>query len=231
MKRILILLVATISFNVNGQSLSLVSKDSLVMTNSTDKANYGTGHMVLKNDSNVALSYYCSRSQVGTTGYVDSSYFCWDLCYPVWVDNSMGTITIGAGATSNDFSGYAYARMQDSTGQDTIWYTFINAADSSDQFTEYLVFGFDPNVGIEEAKEHQIRVYPNPAQSFVMVNLAKEMQGSLVLLDLTGREVKRQSIHAVENRMDLHGMRPGLYLLILEASGQPTTLDRLVVRP
>lgn len=231
MKRFFLLLAAVASFHMSGQSLSLVSKDTLVMTNSTDKANYGTGYIVLKNDSNVALSYYCVRSQVGTTGFVDSSYFCWDLCYPVWADNSMGTITIGAGATSNDFSGYAYARMQDSTGQDTIWYTFYNAADSSDSFTEYLVFGFNPNVSLGEHAASQVEVFPNPARSFVMVNLASETRGAISLVDMTGRVVKRQEIQGLENRVNLHGMRPGLYLVVMEASGNRKTLDRLVIRP
>ena len=96
---------------------------------------------------------------------VDSNYFCWDLCYPVWANQSQGTVTIGAGSTANDFSGYAYVRDTSANGQDTIWYTFINNADATDSLQVQVVYGFNRYVASPEAEVQVLQLYPSPARS------------------------------------------------------------------
>ena len=71
--------------------------DSVAHVNS-HTGSLAEAHIALQNNSASTQSYLIKRAQVGTTGLVDSNYFCWDLCYPTWVNQSQGYVDINAGA-------------------------------------------------------------------------------------------------------------------------------------
>ena len=81
--------------------------DSVAYVNS-HTGSLAEAHIALLNTSASTQSYLIKRMQIGTTGLVDSNYFCWDLCYPTWVNQSQGSVQVNAGAVAYDFSGYAY---------------------------------------------------------------------------------------------------------------------------
>jgi hypothetical protein len=83
----------------------------------------------------------------------------------VWANQSQGTVTIGSGATANDFSGYAYVRTKGATGQDTIWYTFKNVVDINDSLQVFIIYAFNPSVGIENLEQKTIKLFPSPIQT------------------------------------------------------------------
>jgi hypothetical protein len=163
MQKVVLLCALLAATAAGAQSLTVASMDSIAYVNSHNGIQ-ATAHVSVANTSNASKDYVVVRRKVGTTGLVDSNYFCWDLCYPVWANQSQGTVTIGAGSTANDFSGYAYVRDTSANGQDTIWYTFINAADATDSLQVQVVYGFNRYVASPESEVPVMQLYPSPAR-------------------------------------------------------------------
>ena len=147
---------------VGGQSLMVTSMDSIAYVNSHN-GTQATAHISVKNNTATSKDYRVVRRRIGTTGLVDSNYFCWDLCYPTWANQSQGTVTIAPGATANDFSGYAYVRDSSANGQDSSWYTFVNASDANDSLQVPVVYAFNRYVSNSESTLPLLSVYPQPA--------------------------------------------------------------------
>jgi hypothetical protein len=164
MQKVVLLFAFMAATAAGAQSLTVASMDSIASVNSHNGIQ-ATAHISVTNTSNASKDYVVVRRKVGSTGLVDSNYFCWDLCYPVWANQSQGTVTVGAGGTANDFSGYAYVRDTSANGQDTIWYTFINAADATDSLQVQVVFGFNRYVSMTEVDVPAMQFYPSPAHS------------------------------------------------------------------
>ncbi len=63
-----------------------------------------------------------------------------------------------------------------------------------------------------------IQFYPNPATEMIYVKVAQESQVSLI--DLHGRMVLERLLFPDEGRLDLHEIKPGLYLLRIRTGGE-----------
>lgn len=161
-KILFVILTTATAVTVNAQSLTVTSMDSVAYANSHN-AVQATAHIVVKNTSTSLKEYKVIRRKVGSTGLVDSNYFCWDLCYPTWANQSQGTVSIAPNAVANDFSGYAYVRDTSANGQDTIWYTFMNANDSNDSLQVPVVYVFNRYVATPESMLPEVRLAPQPA--------------------------------------------------------------------
>jgi hypothetical protein len=144
------LVVASFGIASAQSSLQVASMDSVVRGNSYASGQL-TAHINLRNTSSSSKDYYARRAKVGSSAVVDSNYFCWDLCYPTWSSNSMGTVTIPAGGVANDFSGYIYLKAAGLTGVDTIWYTFTNAADANDTLRVGVAWELSTTFSLDEA--------------------------------------------------------------------------------
>ena len=155
------LFILIFSLKLASQSLVVESKDSIAYVNSIS-GQQAVGHIALKNISNSSKDYFLVRRKVGSTGLVDSNYFCWDLCYGTFASQSLGNVTIAAGAVAYDFSGYSYVRDTSLEGQDTIWYTIINAIDSTDTLQVQMIYGFSKTFNLEEKEVNDFKIYPNP---------------------------------------------------------------------
>lgn len=171
---------------VSAQSLMVASMDSIAYVNSHNGIQ-ATAHISVKNNSATAKDYQVVRRRIGTSGLVDSNYFCWDLCYPIWANQSQGTVTIAPGATANDFTGYAYVRDTSANGQDSIWYTFVNAADASDSLQVVAVFAFSRYVSNSESTLPLLSVYPQPATAGQRIYGIPMHAFNLEWMDLAGR--------------------------------------------
>jgi len=187
MQKYWILSLALVSAQLaSAQSLMVVAMDSIAYVNSHNGIQ-ATAHISVKNSSASVKDYRVLRRRIGTTGLVDSNYFCWDLCYPTWANQSQGTVTIAPGATANDFSGYAYVRDSSANGQDSIWYTFVNASDASDSLQVRVVYAFNRYVSNSESELPLLSVYPQPALAGQRVYGIPTQALKLEWMDLAGR--------------------------------------------
>ena len=212
------LFILIFSLELSSQSLVVESKDSIAYVNSI-VGQQAEGHFALKNISNSSKDYFLVRRKVGSTGLVDSNYFCWDLCYPTWASQSQGNVTISAGAVAYDFSGYSYVRDTSAEGQDTIWYTIINAIDSTDTLQVQMVYNFSKTFNMEEKEVDDFKIYPNPIGN---QNLNIDIQPSSVItylcvLDLNGRKVREFKVEPNQIKVTFNprhtGLEKGIYLL------------------
>ena len=229
------LFVIFLSLQISGQSLVIDSKDSIACVNSV-VGQQAEGHIAMKNISSLSKDYYLVRRKVGLTGLVDSNYFCWDLCYPTWASQSQGNVTVGAGSIAYDFSGYAYVRDTDAVGQDTIWDTAINAADTSDTLQIYMVYCFSKTFDLPDNAKDYSSIFANPVGN-ELLNIALsplDISSELLIIDLRGIVVSRVSIapfadHVSFNPFD-HRLMPGLYSLQRNSSLGNWNLEKLIVR-
>ena len=208
---------------LQGQTLQITSMDSLVRGNSTHTG-IMSGHITVKNTSTVTNNYYVKRAKVGhTAAFVDSSYFCWDLCYPYWVDQSQGTVTIAPGQTASDFSAYVYLPANGVAGQDTIWYTFFNAANASDSLRTFIVWSIDATYSHGENSVLATRAYPQPAGTDVTLDfsLPSRVEGCLSLVDAQGRSVLQKLYPSMSIRLSLStaDLPQGQYFVVREEEG------------
>ena len=78
--------------------------------------------------------------------------------------------------------------------------------------------------GLEESD--LFKIYPNPASNFLNVESTLQ-QASFKLIDLNGREVRTEDMIGGELRVDLTGLKRGVY--ILQVSGEDK-LDKVKIR-
>lgn len=84
-------------------------------------------------------------------------------------------------------------------------------------------------VGTAEEAKAWVRVYPNPVEDFLRVELIDLPPGAdLLLRDARGRVVMRREMKGVQAEMELGGLSKGLYLLEIRA-GKRRLLEKLVL--
>lgn len=86
-------------------------------------------------------------------------------------------------------------------------------------------FGHAATVGVDNVEVARLKVYPNPARNEAWVDGLPE-GAKVVLLDAMGRTVRTLE----GNRIDLGGLRPGVYLVRATCGHATTTTTRLIVR-
>ena len=76
-----------------------------------------------------------------------------------------------------------------------------------------------PHVAIETEELLGVKVAPNPAHGFVSVEGVGEEPATLRFFDVLGKEVQRCEVSAVANVVDIQKLKPGCYVLRIEARG------------
>jgi len=88
----------------------------------------------------------------------------------------------------------------------------------------------DPPVGVEEEKEEELTIYPNPTTGTVSINFGDELVDRLTILNTVGKEVyssNTKNLHSL--KLDLSDLPAGVYFVEL-SSGEGTLTKRLIVR-
>jgi hypothetical protein len=83
------------------------------------------------------------------------------------------------------------------------------ACDSTLDYCTALLAG----LGTDLTPSSQLRLYPNPAREQVTIETGLDRPASLIISDVSGREVKRLVIEPGKTRIDLQELSPGLYFL------------------
>ncbi|MDX2001717.1 MAG: T9SS type A sorting domain-containing protein [Chitinophagales bacterium] len=81
-------------------------------------------------------------------------------------------------------------------------------------------------VGVDEAEElTAVRVYPNPANDLLVIELEQSKEADLVLYDMVGKVMLKQTIRRGSNTIDVSALAEGLYLYrIGETTGKISVL-------
>ena len=63
-----------------------------------------------------------------------------------------------------------------------------------------------------------LKVYPNPSQDLITIDLPGELENdvNITVLDSQGKQVKTQSINAINNTLNISNLQTGVYLIQIE---------------
>ncbi|WP_418511258.1 T9SS type A sorting domain-containing protein [Corallibacter sp.] len=64
-----------------------------------------------------------------------------------------------------------------------------------------------------------LSVYPNPASEFLYVTLNTNNESSLELFTISGQRIKKQTLHAGKNQIDISQINAGIYLTKIVSNG------------
>jgi hypothetical protein len=229
---IALILFVGISATANAQSLAIESYDAVVEMNSTNVKDY-SGHVKVKNVTNIALDVYCKRMIFGTTNCAfDSAYFCWDLCYPNTVDQSFGPVTIGAGESTTNFTGHAYSPNTGVNCIDSIRYTFYNSQNNADSVSVVMKYSANSVFSVDEAALPVSDIFPNPASQFVTVQLVSTPKPgtTIEVFNLLGAKVRSIAAKGKRVEIPVSDLYNGIYLITLNVDGKAVETRKIVVR-
>jgi hypothetical protein len=159
------------------------------------------------------------------------SAICWGLCYPPNIDLSPYTIIIPAGTTnSTDFAAHYYPNGN--AGVSEIDFVFFDDNNPTDEvlvttFFNALVTGVSTN-GHEDIS----RVYPNPANTFVNIDLDHNLTNDIriELMSVTGAVVAESPIHQKTTTINTSNLPGGLYFYRLHMNGEVVESGRIVIK-
>lgn len=204
------------------QSLSVASMDTVLEVNSSASADYGF-HIDIENVTSSDVDVYVRRAYSTPGCAFDSAYFCWDYCYAADVDNSIGYVTVAAGATKTDFSGHVYSPNTGASCDDSTRYVFYTAKDPNDTLSVWVKVVAGPTVGTIELSVEEHMIYPNPAKNIVTIETS--VSGEFLLYNTLGALVKKKPLMPGKNSIAVDELSNGVYLYSIDGS----SFKRLIV--
>lgn len=234
MKKVLLALtlILGVAFSSSAQSLMVESYDEVVGMNSSAVNDY-SGHITVKNTSGTSIDVFCKRIIFGASQCAfDSAYFCWDLCYGNETDESIGTVSIGAGQSNNNFSGHAYSPNTGVNCIDSIRYTFFNAQNAADSVAVVVKYQSSNVFSVDEEKLPVSDLYPNPASQFVTVELVNMPKPgtTIEVFNLLGSKVRSIVVKGKRIEIPVTDLHNGIYLVTLNIDGKAVETRKIVVR-
>lgn len=106
-------------------------------------------------------------------------------------------------------------------------YTSTDTESSTWEVDDIKIFG-EMGTGINPAPRKQARVYPNPAQNQVYVNLTA--QATVTLFSITGEKLFETQMTAGENMVDISSRASGIYFLRIATAGQTVETHKVIIR-
>lgn len=76
------------------------------------------------------------------------------------------------------------------------------------------------NISAYELNEDNLRVYPNPVSNFLNLELSLEGEYAIRLIDLQGRKVIEEKGYGDFFKVNVEGLHPGIYQLVIESDGK-----------
>ncbi|MBM3452864.1 MAG: T9SS type A sorting domain-containing protein, partial [Bacteroidetes bacterium] len=89
---------------------------------------------------------------------------------------------------------------------------------------------FDPNlVGIEESKDTQVSIYPNPASEVINIHSNKLLNATVSVTDLTGKVVKNSTISGLNASINTSGLNNGIFFVTI-TDGNSVATEKVVIK-
>ena len=83
--------------------------------------------------------------------------------------------------------------------------------------------------GVSEHSNADIRVYPNPASEYLIINKASNENLKLVIYDIMGREVLSASINGQSNKISVASIANGTYILKMFSKGAVVQTNNVII--
>lgn len=132
----------------------------------------------------------------------------------------------GDGGNSNDL---ITASSGSTTPQTTFYYDYTDQTWYYTTSNVMVRMNFDPNlVGIEESKDTQVSIYPNPAQDEILVHTSLT-EGTLLVTDVSGRTKITQNLGGLTTSIDTSEWANGVYLLTI-TNGKEACVKKVVIK-
>jgi hypothetical protein len=219
------LLFFALSTFVNAQSLTLSTDSVYVSGTVNDNLLVATCNVTnsLANPIKVRV-----RRTVQTVVPGTQNYFCWSACHSPSVSEDPDYVEIAAGATASDF--YADYLPQGQSGQSVIFYTFFNHDMPADSVRLKVVFDVAPTGIVSIDLKNNFALYPNPANDFIRVKYNFDNQADLIIYDITGKLVKRESL--IEGQTDytfsIADLKSGVYFYSVNNGKDIVSMKKLI---
>ncbi len=111
----------------------------------------------------------------------------------------------------------------------TVTQNFTPGAKSYVYIDNVQLYECDSLIGVEENKIEQIKIYPNPAQDFVSIDIPKNYShAQLSIYNLTGQLVATKPIQSNQN-IPVTELGNGMYIFVVQ-TGDKIWRERVVVR-
>lgn len=193
------------------------------------------------------LTYVVRFQNTGTAPAQDvyiidtlSSNLDWSTLKVISTSHNMQLIDLGNGVMKFNFPGIW---LPDSTSNEPASHGDVvfsvkentsNTVGSEIENTAHIYFDWNPAIvtnttynvnaylGIEEEKQIEVSIYPNPAENLLHV-VSNQWIEKVVVVDLMGKEILTQNMNNVAMDLDLSALNSGTYLLQMISNDQVST--------
>lgn len=252
MKKISILLI-TLSVNIQAQIIAGDSTSANVQYSNVEE-NTGFTFIDLDNDGTNDVLFYTEVTEEGSTGIYDANYTAQGLQNNIdfIIQSSTTYDTVSNQSLINKNLNWANGSIQRSlafhAGSDGSWhYEFANSKNNfmgfriiypSDTAYGWILIGSyadsiksfaiqKTSTGIQqlESNNEQVKVYPNPANTYIRVTATKNIT-EVNLVNTLGEEV----INSNEKNIDISNLQEGVYFVRLKVAEEVFTKKIIIKR-
>ncbi len=229
------------AFSVNAQTFSLewdneTLGETITLTPEDTVAVEIVFHAIFKNGTDKGVNIKVARNQIDMMGESVST-FCWELCFPDFVDTSANSIYIPAGGYSELEAFSGHFEIRGSEGVSIIEYTFYKEENPEEKTSIVVKFDSSPT-GLNETILRNINVsdiYPNPATTNVTIdyNLPLEVNNANIkIVNILGSVVKEQQLSKLDNkvRINTSNMNSGIYFYSINVNGYNYLTKKLIIK-
>ncbi len=248
----LLILGLTAGWGANAQSLQFVDDQGTDISGTTitksiscaditanGSLDVGAYGISVKNIGNSTLDVKIKRFETSVPSTTEN-YFCWFVCYAAqpsgvyyeWPVNGMGQYnhkrTLTAGQTDTNF--FAHHLPNGTCQSATYRYVAFDGNNTND--SAYIDIVFDVTTSTSDIEKTNItaKEYPNPANDVLMISLNElPNDASLVVSNMVGAIVKRQSITNLTTRLNTEDLSNGVYFYTVKSKNAVLVTRKFIV--
>lgn len=201
------------------------------------------GFVDVTNNTNNDLNVMCQRTYnnlavnplyptVHDSGHL--SNFCWDLCYPEWVDISGGPVTIPAN-TTNSGAFWSDLETHGVAGTSTVTYSFFVEGNPNDETSVTFIYNYSTGIStISNTKTGLSAASPNPADAFTTMTYSLKAESSayrIEIVNVLGSKMAEYRLTGKSGVMTIptDNLNSGIYFYVLKEHDKTISSQKLVV--
>lgn len=235
MKRIFTLVLLMSAVLVNAQSIKVTYLSATVNNNDTvfvpvdEEGNDVDVYFGYQNMTNSSIQFVIRKSEIVKPQDADMM-FCVVNCYDGEISN---VITMAPNEIVTDHSDNRLHTIYSGSSEPAlVKYTFDRTdVENEDQVSFYI--SYISSTAVKEADMVKaLRAYPNPAVRNVTIDyVAPNTNSSLVIKNLTGKEVYRASVGTTGSKqVDVSSLSAGVYFYGIESEGKMLCTKKLLIK-